>query len=96
MKLRTPVIIIAAAGIAGGIAAVAVPRLTAAAADYRDATQLARAVQGAERAKGIDAAYASCARVSAGDYACAVGSAGGAVGSYRVTVSPDGRSWKFS
>lgn len=95
MKLRAAAVIIAIAGIAGGAAAVAAPRLWPGAADYRDTVQLAAAVKGAEQAKGVPAVAVSCGRLTGSSYLCVAGTAGGTTGSYQVTVAADGRSWKF-
>lgn len=95
-RWRIGLVIIIAAGIAGGATALAGMRMPwSPQPDYRDTAQLAQAVKASEQAKGVNAVSADCARLPAGDYACAVGAAGGSIGSYHVRVAPDGRSWAF-
>ena len=60
------------------------------AADYRDPVQLAQAVKGKEHSQ-----TASCAKIATGKYICSV-YVNGALGTYQVTVSADGKSWQSS
>jgi hypothetical protein len=87
---------LAAGLVLGGAAAFLLKSFPGGSPDYRDPVQLSAAVKQAEQAKGVSVDGADCARLTGGTYLCAVASSGGAMGSYRVTVSPDGRSWKFS
>lgn len=59
--------------------------------DYRDPATLAKAVKAQEHATA-----ASCGKLTTGKYLCVAANADGTSGTYTVTVSADGKSYRAS